>query len=142
MVRAAAPLLLKCQVYIEPLQCLAFDITTDIDPLLRFSIIILCLKMRFSVSSATLACIATFASAAPSNAVRQQAGDIYPCTDSTFPIGSPCPYGISRGSGFCAALSVEPGICCMFIWCCACPSAFLTTTQIIGHRFRPRMLHH
>ncbi|KAG4410940.1 hypothetical protein IFR04_015926 [Cadophora malorum] len=66
--------------------------------------------MRFSTSFATLAFV-TFASAAPSNAVRQVPGDIYPCTDSTFPAGSPCPYGISRGSGFCAALSVEPGVC-------------------------------
>ncbi|KAH9204910.1 hypothetical protein DL95DRAFT_529078 [Leptodontidium sp. 2 PMI_412] len=67
--------------------------------------------MRFSTSSATLAFIAAFASATPSNAVRRVAGNIYPCTDSTFPVGSSCPSGISRGSGFCAALSVEPGVC-------------------------------
>lgn len=113
---AATILLLKHQVYIEPQQSLSLGVPTHIDPLLQFSSIVLCLKMRFSTSSATLAFIAAFASATPSNAVRRVAGNIYPCTDSTFPVGSSCPSGISRGSGFCAALSVEPGVCCMLIF--------------------------
>ncbi|KAF8862205.1 hypothetical protein BDZ45DRAFT_799321 [Acephala macrosclerotiorum] len=66
--------------------------------------------MQSSTSIISLASITTLISAAP-NVARQTAGDIYPCTDSTFPEGDPCPYGISRGSGFCAALSVEPGVC-------------------------------
>lgn len=75
-------------------------------------------KMQFSTSLLSLAPIVGLVLAAPSLSSRQEASTIYACTDSTFPEGDPCPYGISQGSGFCAALSVVPGVCCKYF----CPT--------------------
>ncbi|KUJ12261.1 uncharacterized protein LY89DRAFT_688014 [Mollisia scopiformis] len=64
--------------------------------------------MQFTISLLAIASVSGLVSAAPKLAARQTTSVIYACTNSTFPVGDPCPNGISMGSGFCAALNVEP----------------------------------